>query len=294
MVGTLLPLSSLRAQHLVPEVLIEGRFSGAEGLTFNAEGRLFMAADRAVWEVFPDHSTRRLAGFSSNLGLAAYGPRDILMADFGPLVRPQAGPNTDGVVWRITPEGDTTRVADGVGDPNAIVVLPDGDFLVSDDFTHDIYHVTRNGEVSLFTDAIPFPNGLALAPDGSTLYVARIFSRAPTEPPPVRFQDFSDEVWRLPLRNFRPAGPPEVIFRTGGATGPDGLAVDEQGRLYLSAAREGQLWRIDPATGRGELLAEGLPGLASLAFGRGEFDPHSLYATQIRGGRLLRFVLGAR
>lgn len=294
MVGTLLPLSSLRAQHLVPDVLIEGRFTGAEGLAFNAEGRLFMAADRAVWEVLPDYRTRRLAGFSSNLGLAAWGVRDILMADFGPLVRPQAGPNSDGVVWRITPEGDTTRVADGIGDPNAIAVLPDGDFLVSDDFTHDIYLVTRTGEVTLFTDAIPFPNGLALAPDGSALYVARIFRSAPADPPRARFQDFSDEVWRLPLRNFRPAGPPEVIFRTGGATGPDGLAIDEQGRLYLSAAREGQLWRIDTATGQGELLADGLPGLASLAFGRGAFDRQSLYATQIRGGRLLRFAVNGR
>jgi hypothetical protein len=34
-------------------VLIEGRFTGAEGLSFNAEGRLFMAADRAIWEVGP-------------------------------------------------------------------------------------------------------------------------------------------------------------------------------------------------------------------------------------------------
>jgi gluconolactonase len=100
-------------------------------------------------------------------------------------------------------------------------------------------------------------------------------------------------VWRLPLRDGRPLGPPEVIFRTGGATGPDGLAVDSRGRLYLSAAREGQLWRIDPIAKTGELLAENLPGLASLAFGQGAFDRESLYATQIRGGRLLRFRVGA-
>jgi gluconolactonase len=204
-------------------------------------------------------------------------------------VRPQDGLNTDGVVWRLTPEGDAVQVAVGIGDPNAIAVLPDGRFLVSDDFTDHIYRVGPAGEVSLFTDAIPFPNGLALAPDGSALYVAQIFSQAPPEPPPARYQDFSDRVWRLPLEGLDPAGPPKVLFRTGGETGPDGLAVDSQGLLYLSAARAGQLWRIDPATGKGELLADGLPGLASLAFGQGEFDHRSLYATQIRGGRLLRF-----
>lgn len=283
---------------VAPQVLLEGRFRGAEGLSFNAEGRLFMAADKALWEVRPDGAVRKLAEFSSNLGLAAIGERDLLMCDFGPQVRPQAGENADGVVWRVTPEGETTRVATGIGDPNAAVVLPDGSILVSDDFTHHVYRVRRDGEddgaVSLFTDAIPFPNGLALAPDGSALYVARIFRRAPDGPPPARFQDFSDEVWRLPLDDLRPAGEPEVIFRTGGETGPDGLALDVEGRIYLSAARAGQLWRFDPASGEAELLADGLPGLASLAFGRGAFDPESLYATQIRGGRLLRFPVGAR
>lgn len=274
---------------VAPEVLIEGRFTGAEGLAFSNEGRLYMAADRAVWEVLPDFSTRRLGGFASNLGLAAVGPRDILFADFGPLVRPQAGTNDDGIVWRLTPEGDARAVARGIGDPNAIVVLPDGRLLVSDDFTNHIYEVSPSGVVSVFTDRIPFPNGLALAPDASALYVAQIFSREPDGPPPARFEAFSDRVWRLPLRDLRPYGPPEVLFRTGGETGPDGLVIGPDGSLYLSAARVGQLWRIDPETGRGTLLADGLPGLASLAFGRGRFDATALYATQIRGGRLLRF-----
>ncbi len=292
-VGLLGP-PALAAEKLEPEVLIEGRFNFGEGLGFNGEGRLFMAANRALWEVAVDGSTRKVADFDSNLGIAAIGARDLLKADFGPLVSPQAGPNTDGTVWRVTPEGEKTLVASGIGDPNAILVLANGELLVSDDFTPNVYRVAKDGSVHVFTDTIPFPNGLALAPDGATLYVAQIFSRAPAGPPPARFEEFSDQVWRLPLVDFRPAGPPEVFFRTGGATGPDGLAVDTHGRVYLAAAREGQLWRIDPATGKGELLAEGLPGLASLAFGQGSFDPESLYAVQIRGGRLLRFKVGAR
>lgn len=281
-------------QKVSAEVLIENRFRAGEGLSFNGEGRLFVGANRAVWEVTPDLQTRKIAEFTSNLGMAPIGGRDLLKADFGPLVFPQHGTNTDGVIWRISPDGDTTRIAGGIGDPNAIVVFPDRSFLVSDDFTHNIYHVTTAGNVSVFTDAIPFPNGLALSPDGNALYVARLFVRAPEGPPPARFEDFSDEVWRLPMRDFRPAGPPEVIFRTGGETGPDGLAVDVEGRIYLTAARAGQLWRFDPKNGHGELLADGLPGLASIAFGQGAFDPESLYAMQIQGGRILRFKLGVR
>lgn len=278
---------------IVPEVVIEGMFNAAEGLTFNGEGRLFMAANRSVWEVSPDRTVRKVVDVSSNLGLAPLGSRDILMADFGPLVWPAAGPNDDGVIWRITPEGVRTAVATGIGDPNAIVMLHDGSLLVSDDFTPYIYRVTLDGVVSVFTDAVPFPNGLALSLDGNALYVAQIFERAPDGPHPVRFEAFSDRVWRLTLRDNRPAGPPELLFQTGGGSGPDGLAVDAEGRLYLSAARAGQLWRIDPVTRRGELLADGLPGLVSLAFGKGAFDRHSLYAVQARGGRLLRFAVNA-
>ncbi len=292
--GTVLMKGVAFGQKLSAEVLIENRFRAGEGLSFNGEGRLFVGANRAVWEITPDLQARMVAEFTSNLGMAPIGERDLLKADFGPLVFPQHGPNADGAVWRISPDGDTTRVAEGIGDPNAIVVLPDRSFLVSDDFTHNIYHVTMNGDVSVFTDAVPFPNGLALSPDGSALYVARLFVRAPEDPPPARFQHFSDELWRIPLRDLRPAGSPEVIFRTGGETGPDGLAVDVQGRIYLTAARAGQLWRFDPKTGQGKLLADGLPGLASIAFGQGDFDHESLYAMQIQGGRILRFHLGVR
>ncbi|MEW6322480.1 MAG: SMP-30/gluconolactonase/LRE family protein [Acidobacteriota bacterium] len=287
-------LYSARLPLIDPEVIIEGRFSGAEGLSFNHEGRLFIAADRAVWEVARDGSTRRVAGFASNLGLAPDGARDIVMADFGPLVRPQAGPNRDGVIWRVTPEGATTRVAEGIGDPNAIVKLPNGHLLVSDDFVREIYEIDLTGAVRVFSDKIPFPNGLALSPDGSALYVAQLFRSAPTAPPPARYEDFSNIVWRLPLVNGRP-GDPQELFRTAGeGTGPDGVAVDETGRVYVSAARVGELWRFDPRTNRRERLAAGLPGLASLAFGQGPFERESLYATQIRGGRLLRFSVGAR
>jgi sugar lactone lactonase YvrE len=286
-----LPAQSGAAQPWIPEVVIEGRFNGAEGLAFNGEGRLFMAANRAIWEVLPDGGTRQVAGSASNLGLAALGVRDILHADFGPLTWPRDGENDDGVVWRITPEGGKTAIARGIGDPNAIVVLPDGRLLVSDDFTNNVYSVAAGGEVRVFTDAIPFPNGLALAPDGSALYVAQIFGSAPEGPPPVRFTDFSDRVWRLPLAGGEPAGPPEILFATGGPSGPDGLALGPDGLLYLTAARAGELWRIDPATRQGELLADGLPGLASLAFGLGKFDADSLYVVQIRGGRLLRFPI---
>ena len=42
-----------------------------------------------------------MADLYTNLGMAAIGERDVLVADFGPTNRFNDGPNDDGVVWRI-------------------------------------------------------------------------------------------------------------------------------------------------------------------------------------------------
>jgi sugar lactone lactonase YvrE len=210
------------------------------------------------------------------------------MADFGPTNRFNHGPNADGIVWRITPEGEKSRLVDGgIGDPNFVLVLADGSFLVSDDATDEIFLVDTLGEVTLFTDAIGHPNGLALSADGATLYVAQIFTS-------LRPLVIDDRVWALPLTDGAPAGEPIVLARLGERAANDGLAVDELGRLYVAANGQGKIWRIDPGNGQTTLIAEDMPGVASLAFGKGEFDLQAIYATSTRTGKVWEVKVGAR
>src|SRR5687767_10740662 len=105
-----------------PEVFVS-QFRGAEGITFNGEGRLFVGANNQIWEVMPDGSTRRLADVYRHLGQAGIGSRDILAADFGPtnIFAHGANSRNDGVVWRFTPDGERTVFATGIPDPNAII-----------------------------------------------------------------------------------------------------------------------------------------------------------------------------
>jgi gluconolactonase len=177
-------------------------------------------------------------------------------------------------------------LAGGLGDPNFILVRQNRSLLVSDDFTDEIQEVAADGRTSIFTRAIQYPNGMVESADGRALYVAQIFRRID----PIE-QD--DRLWRIPLADGRPNGLPEIVFRTGGLGGLDGLAIDEHGRIYIAANREGRLWRFDPRDGSAVMIAEGVPGIASLAFGAGAFDPRSVYATQLRGGRIWRFAVGA-
>ena len=105
-----------------PEVVVAGKFRGAEGIAFNGEGRLFVTADDALWEVSPDGEVRRVTGLNSAVGLAPIGRRDLIVADFGPTNAVAHGPNRDGVVLRVTPEGKTTVLAKGIGDPNFVLL----------------------------------------------------------------------------------------------------------------------------------------------------------------------------
>ena len=271
---------------IVPEPFIT-RFSAAEGITFNGEGRLFIGADNGVWIAEPDGAVRRIADVQTHLGQAGIGPRDILAADFGPTNGFRDGPNDDGIVWRISPEGERRVFALGIGDPNVILRMRDGTWLVSDDATDIIYRVREGERAEIWSRAVPFPNGLALSADGRRLYVAQIFSA-------VRPVVVANAIWELPVRDGRPGGPARIVAYTERA--PDGLVADEHGRIYIADNGSGTIRRLDPATGRVAVIAENMPGVASLVFGEGRFDPRSIYATTTeRGhGMIWRIRVGVR
>ena len=273
---------------VTPVLLLHEPFQRSEGITFNGEGELFVAANAAAWHVDSEGNPTKLTDLYSNLGMAAIGERDFLVADFGPTNGFEHGPNDDGIVWRVTPEGEKTAVGEGMGDPNAILVRSDGSFLVSDDATDEIFLVGEDGSATLFTDAIHHPNGLGFSLDEGTLYVAQIFqSINPIVP--------DDRIWALPLgEDGLPSGPPEVLGRVGDGEAPDGLVVDELGRIYVAANGGGRVYRFDPETGERILIAEDVPSIASLVFGKGDFDHHSLYGTSTfaGGGRVWVIPVG--
>ena len=273
---------------VTPIPFVQGAFTRCEGIAFSGEGRLFVAGDRAFWEVNTEGSVTRLVDLYSNLGLAPIGERDILMADFGPNNAFDGNPVRDGIVWRISPEGDTTRVVNGgIGDPNFILVLPDRSFLVSDDATDEIFQADLAGSLEIFTRTVAHPNGMALADDGSTLYIAQSFRQ-------INPYVLDDRLWAMPLSEGVPAGAPAVVARLGEQALNDGLALDSEGRVYVAANVQGTIWRFDPRTGETVLVAEGLPGAGSLAFGQGEFDTMALYVTSTRTGTVWVVPGGSR
>ena len=239
------------------EIFVEDAFERSEGIAFNGEGRLFMSGNRALHEISPGGSVRKVVELYSNLGLAPIGERDILYADFGPTNIFRDGENDDGIIWRITPEGEKRVLAKGIADPNFILLRKDASFLVSDDGVDDIYLVGTDGRVRLFTDRVKHPNGMVFSLDGRSLFVAQIFKQIHPIVPDNR-------IWRFDLdESGNPIGDP-VVVAAPGKGGHDGLAMDEQGRVYVAENGNGRIWRIDPATGATVLIAENVPGAASI------------------------------
>jgi sugar lactone lactonase YvrE len=87
------------------------------------------------------------------------------------------------------------------------------------------------------------------------------------------------------------AGAPEKWVDFDAPTVPDGVAIDSEGNVYVALNVAGQIAQVTP-DGTDSTIAEGLGNVASLAFGRGEFDHCSIYATDLFDTQLRRVGIG--
>lgn len=100
-----------------------------------------------------------------------------------------------------------------------------------------VYRINQDGTVLEVTHEVSKPNGIALSPDGKTLYVAdhdngtdKIDPTAPKpKPGPMKIYAFSLDAQGLV------AGQRQTIYDFGDQAGCDGMCVDQQGNIYLTA-----------------------------------------------------------
>ena len=99
----------------------------------------------------------------------------------------------------------------------------------SDEVVDGIYRVDPSGEIVLFSDhLVDMPNGLVVSPDGRCMYVADndAFNASGAR-----------KLWRFALSESGDIEPDSrsLIFDWGTDGGPDGMAVDVDGRVYVAA-----------------------------------------------------------
>jgi len=232
-----------------------------------------------------------------------------------------------GRVFRIDPAGDWTLVAEYDGEPNGMKLMDAGTLLITDYkhgllrldiasgsttpylerrnserfkgvndlvfdaagnlyFTdqgqtglHDpsgrLYRLRPNGQLDLLLANVPSPNGVALSPDERVLYLAVTRGNC---------------VWRVPLLPDGSVAKVGQFFTSYGPSGPDGLAVDTQGRLLVANPGLGYVWvlnsRAEPV-----LLLRGAAGASTTNIAFGGPGRCTLYVTDSTHGQVLRAEL---
>jgi gluconolactonase len=232
-----------------------------------------------------------------------------------------------GRIFRIDPRGDWEQVAEWDGEPNGLKFLSDRELLVTDyrnglmacdissgtvrpyldrrnserfkgvndlvfdsagnlyftdqgqtglhDPTGRLYRLRPSGQLDLLLANVPSPNGVALSPDERVLYLA--VTRG-------------NQVWRVPLLPDGSVAKVSAFFTSYGPSGPDGLAVDEAGRLIVANPGLGVAWVLNHRAEPDVVLRSSAgASLTNVAFGGP--GRKTLYCTESVSGSVLRATL---
>lgn len=232
-----------------------------------------------------------------------------------------------GRIFRIDPGGEWEQVAEWDGEPNGMKFLNDRELVVTDyrnglmvcdvttgavrpylqrrnserfkgvndlifdrsgnlfftdqgqtglhDPTGRVYRLRPDGQLDLLLSNVPSPNGVALSPDERVLYLA--VTRG-------------NQVWRVPLLDDGSVSKVSAFFTSYGPSGPDGLAVDEAGRVIVANPGLGVAWVLNHrAEPESVLRSVAGASLTNLAFdGR---ERKTLYCTESVTGTVLRATM---
>jgi DNA-binding beta-propeller fold protein YncE len=161
--------------------------------------------------------------------------------------------------------------ATGLTMPNGMTFLPDGDAVVSRDLgvgTGLTRIPRRHPRHPDFNWArIDDTNGLAVDPNGRFLYVARTFSD-------------DGEIDRVNIAHPRRV---RAVGHLGAGVSPDDMTIDAKGILYVAGFLSGEVFRLNPRTGRSCAIATGLSSPTSPRFGGAGWRAKRLYVTTAGG-----------
>jgi gluconolactonase len=143
------------------------------------------------------------------------------------------------------------------------------------DPTGRVYRLRPNGQLDQLVSNAPSPNGLALSPDEKVLYLAVTRGNA---------------VWRVPLLDDGSVSKVGQFFASYGPSGPDGMAVDQEGRVIVANPGLGYAWILNHRAEPVQVLRSrtGM-SLTNVAYGGAERK--TLFCTESVSGSILRTEL---
>lgn len=253
-----------------------------EGPAFDRRGRLYVTdiPFGRVFRVSPDGEWEQVAEYDGwPNGLKIHRDGRLFITDYKRgimLLDPDTGV--------VTPFLETA-LSEGFKGVNDLVFSAVGDIFFTDqgqtglqDPTGRVYRYSAAGVLSRLIDTVPSPNGIVLDAEGKVLLVG--VTRA-------------NQVWRLPLHPSGVTTKAGVFAHLhGGPSGPDGLAMDQEGCLLVAHPGLGSVWRLSPfAEPLDRVVSCAGRSTTNLAFGGPE--GRSLFVTESETGSILRAELPA-
>jgi gluconolactonase len=257
LIASFVAVLSLPALGQLPDVVVPGQdwqvavegLGFSDGLSYDKDGNVFFAdlrgANAGVYKLSPDGVKSKL--YDTGRSGTRLGPDGKLYACGGK------------TLVAIDPAGGkVSPVADNLG-TNDLAVSKSGHVFITDTGKKQVTVVDpKTGQSRAADTGITAPNGIGLSPDGSTLYVSdyggvHVYA----------FKVNADGTLsdKKPLMTMKaPENKPTVA-------GGDGMAVDAEGRCYVTTAlglqvfdATGKLLGVVPKPGNGPLVSAGFGG----------------------------------
>ena len=234
----------------------------ANGLMFNAEGRLFaccaspLGGRRALVEILPDGKVKTIVG--KYQGKRFNSPNDIVI-------------DRKGRIYSSDPK----------------YVGPEKMELPS----MDVYRYDPDGSLHRVTTDVDKPNGVMLSPDGKTLYVAETDNGTAQAGTATNPKMGRMTLNAFPVKPDGSLGKKKVLVDFGKNVGIDGMTVDRNGHIY-AAVRSAERFGIvafDPnGKKRAYIKTPDLP--TNCCFGNGA-ESKTLYVTAGKGFYGIRLTI---
>jgi gluconolactonase len=248
------------------------------GMTFQfTEGPLWRANPGVLWftdvqasqiyELTPPNQVKSVRmGVRSN-GLALDPQGRIIVCEPG--ATPPRLSRLEGGTYKTV--ADKSPAGANLNGPNDVIVRSDGTIYFTDPnntmaTAQGVYRVDPQGKIHIVDTNLFFPNGVALSPDEKTLYVA---------------ESRNNQVFKYPVNQDGTLGQRAVFASTAGGGagtgGGDGIAIDDQGNVYVATNIADQGVKVYRPNGmlRGNIKTAEIPSNVSF----GGADRRTLYIT---------------
>jgi gluconolactonase len=247
-----------------------------EGPVFDEEGNLFVTdiPFGRVFRIDPQGEWDLVAQWDGEPnGMKFLNPKQLLVTDYrnGLVVLDIASGQVRPYLERRNSER-FKGVNDLVFDSRGNLYFTDQGQTGLHDPTGRVYRLGPDGRLDMLLSNVPSPNGIVLSKDERFLFVAATRGNC---------------VWRMPLLADGSVSKAGQFFTSYGPSGPDGLAMDDSGRLLVANPGLAYVWVLNPRAEPEEVLT-GPAGasVTNLAFGGP--DRKTVFCTDSTHGHILR------